>query len=106
MKKGAVVVKWLAVLLALLLTAIFWNIWMAVGFGLIALGILLNIDPVFPFGISLLFLFICVLLVLVGQEDAARTVAMWAYCLLAAGVAMQLYHYLQASPDGDDSTNR
>lgn len=106
MKKGAVVVKWLAVLVALLLAAIFWNIWMAVGFGLIALGILLNIDPVFPFGISLLLLFICVLLVLVGQEDAARTVAMWAYCFLAGGVATQLYYYLKASPDRDESANR
>lgn len=99
--KAGTIVKWLIAVALFVLIAVFMSAWAAVAFGLFALGLMLDVDPVFPFGASLILLVVCTLLVLLSQKEAAKMLAIWAFSFLAIGVGLQFYHYIKAGPEGD-----
>jgi hypothetical protein len=41
-------------------------------------------------------------MVLLAQKEAAKILAMWSYCFLAVGVALQFYHYILSGEDKED----
>jgi hypothetical protein len=92
---------WLSALLVFVVVLALWGFGLAVAFGLFALAFLLDIDPAIGFGVALVLLVTCAFMTLLGQQEAAKAVAMWSYCFLAVGVALQFYHYLKAGPTGD-----
>lgn len=100
--KASTVLKWLFAALIFVVIAVFWGFPVAVAFGLFAVAFLLDIDPVVAFGIALVVLVIAALMVLLAQKEAAKVLAMWSYCFLAVGVALQFYHYILAGGGSEE----
>lgn len=93
---------WALALLVAILIAVFWGLPLAAAFALFAVAFLLDIDAAVPFVIALVILVVCALLVLLAKQEAAKILAVWSYCFLAIGVALQFYHYMLEGPgDGD-----
>lgn len=95
-------VKWLVALLAAVLIAIFWGIPLAAAFVLFCVAFILDIEPAVAFAIALLILAVCALLVLLSQVEAAKILAMWSYCFMAIGIAVQFYHFLVERRSGEE----
>ena len=99
----ATIVIWAVAFLVILLLAIFVNLVTAIVTLLFLLAFWLKLNPQVPYALALVVLLLCALMTLIEQTSAAQSLANWAYCFFAIGVALHLYDFLKTGADDNEA---
>jgi hypothetical protein len=91
----------LAAVFLFLVSALAAGIYFALVVAVILLVVFFDVDSRIPYSIALTLIAVSALFEALSHQAAANGLASLAYYALAAGVAVQLYHYLRDKPLGE-----